>query len=300
VRRLDLASYNGFAHGAGLNLDSGDASFESAIRILDGRYESDNDLVLHNLRVDSTEPGAFSSAFGVSLDLALALLRGPRGDIELTLPVSFDKTEVGVGMGSLIRSALKEALTGALTSPFKLVGGLLPTGSKPASRDAIEFDPGAIGLNATAEKRIMPLIDLLKNRPGLGLTVRGQTAPADERSLAYAVLRDRAVAGEGLPEFEGAGFFARRRLASALRERAEGSAGVLEPADEALLSRYVEAQDVPIERHEALAQARAQSMVDALTSAGAAAGALTIGAPERADAPGVVIDLGLRARDEKD
>jgi hypothetical protein len=297
VRRLDLASYNGFARGAGLNLDSGDASLESAIRILDGRYESDNDLVLHDLRVDATEPGAFSSTFGVSIDFALALLRGPSGDIELAMPVSFDKTGVGVGMGSLIRSALKEAFTGALTSPFKLVGGLLPTGSKSASGDAIAFEPGAIELAATAEKRIVPLIDLLEDRPGLGLTVRGQTAPADEPSLAYAVLRDLAVEGEGLPEREGVGFFARRRLSSALRERASGGAGALEPADEALLSRYVETQDVPIERYEALANARAQSVVDALISAGARADSLTVGAPARAHTPAVVIDLGLRARD---
>jgi hypothetical protein len=300
VRRLDLASYNGFARGAGLNLNSGDASLESAIRILDGRYESDNDLVLHDLRVDTTEPGAFSSAFGVSLDLALALLRGPSGDIQLMIPVSFEESGVGVGTGSIIGSALKEAFTGVLTSPFKLVGGLLPTGSEPASRDAIEFEPGAVELGASAEKRTDRLADLLEERPGLGLTVRGQTAPADEPSLAYAVLRDLAVEGEGLPELEGAGLFARRRLSSALRERAKGGAGPLEPADEALLSRYLEAQDVPIERHEALAQARAQSVVDALISAGATAGSLTVGAPERADTPGVVIDLGLRARDEPD
>jgi hypothetical protein len=75
---------------------------------------------------------------------------------------------------------------------------------------------------------------------------------------------------------------------------------VLEPADEALLSRYVEAQDVPAERHDALAQARAQSVVNALTSAGAPAIALTIGTPKRADAPGVAIDLDLRARSEED
>jgi hypothetical protein len=130
----------------------------------------------------------------------------------------------------------------------------------------------------------------------LGLTLHGQTAVVDEPGLAYAILRDRVVAGDGLPELEGAGFFARRRLASALRERADGGAGALDSADETLLSRYVETQTVPAERHEALAQARAQSVLDALIAAGAPANALTIGAAERTEAPGVVFNFGVRAR----
>jgi hypothetical protein len=296
VRRLDLVGYNGFARKAGMNLHAGDASFESVIQALDGRYKAKNDIVLHDLRVDTTEPGAFSSAFGVSLDFALALLRGPGGDIKLALPVSFDKSGAGVGMASLLGSALKDAFTGALTSPIKLLGRLLPTGAESDSLEGIAFEPGESELGTTAERRIAPFITLLNERPALGLTLHGQTAEVDEPGLAYAILRDRAVSGDGLPELEGAGFFARRRLASALRERAEGGAGVLDSADEALLSRYVETQTVSAERYEALAQTRAQSVLDALITAGAPATALTIGAPKRTEAPGVVFSFGLRAR----
>jgi hypothetical protein len=296
VRRLDLVGYNGFARKAGLNLHAGDASLESVIHVADGRYKANNDFVLHDLRVDATEPGAFSSAFGVSLDFALALLRGPGGDIKLALPVSFDKSGAGVGMATLVRSALKDAFTGVLTSPIKLLGGLLPTGAKPDSLEGIAFESGESELGATAEKRIATFITLLNERPALGLTLHGQTAVVDEPGLAYAILRDRALAGDGLPKLEGAGFFARRRLASALLERADGGAGVLDSADETLLSRYVDMQTVPAERHEALAQARAQSVFDALIGVGAPANALTIGAAERTEAPGVVFNFGLRAR----
>jgi hypothetical protein len=97
-----------------------------------------------------------------------------------------------------------------------------------------------------------------------------------------------------LPEIEGASFFARRRLTSALRERANGEAGALEAEDEALLARYVEAQQVPDARYEALAQARARAVVAAFTSAGAPSGALSIAPAARADEPGVGIGMGLR------
>jgi len=298
VRRLDLAGYDGYARKARLHVDSGDASLESKLKIRDGRVKADNDLILHDLRVDSTTPGAFTETFGLSLDVALALLRGPRGDIDLALPVTIDKGGAGIGMAALIRSAFQEALKGALTSPLKLVGGLLPRGSAPASLEPIAFESGAAELDAMARKRIAPLVDLLKDRPDLGFTVSGQTAPEDEPGLALAMLQDRAVAGEGLPPLEGAGFFARRRLTSALRERAEGGEGRLDAADEALLSRYVAAQQVPKERYEALATARAQSIVDALSAAGAPAGALTVGPPGSADAPGVVVELALRAPEQ--
>jgi hypothetical protein len=299
VSRLDLVGYNGFARKAGLNLRAGDASLESAIQIADGHYETDNDLVLHGLRADATDPDAFSSVFGVSLDVALALLRGPGGNIELALPVSFDKSGTGVGMATLVRSAFKNALTGVLTSPIKLLGGLLPTGAKARSLEGIAFEPGESDLGAGAKKSVAAIIALLEERPTLGLKLHGQTAAIDEPGLALAILRDRAVAGDGLPEIEGAGFFARRRLASALRERAEGGAGVLEPADEALLSRYVAAHTVPDERHEALARARAESVLAALIAAGAPAGALAIGSAERAEAPGVTFAFGLRARGDE-
>ncbi len=298
VRRLALAGYEGFARKAGLHVNSGDASLDSKIEIRNGNVAADNDLLLHNLRVDSTNPSAFTATFGISLDVALALLRGPRGDIELALPVTIGKGGAGVGIASVIRSALQEALKGALTAPLKIVGGLLPRGSQPASLEPIEFEPGAVELSASARKRIAPLTDLLKDRPELGFTLSGQSAPIDERSLALAVLQDRAVAGEGLPALEGAGFFARRRLASALRERAEGGAARLDPADEALLARYVDAQRVPTQRYDALATARAQAVANALSAAGAPEGALTIGAPETADAPGVVVELTLRAPDQ--
>jgi len=295
VSRLDLVGYNGFARKAGLNLRAGDASLESVIQVADGHYKTKNDLVLHGLRADATDPDAFSSVFGVSLDVALALLRGPGGNIELALPVSFDKSGTGVGMTAVVRSALQNALTGLLTSPIKILGGLLPRGAKAEALEGIAFEPGESELGADAKKSVAAIIDLLKERPTLGLKLHGQTAAVDEPGLAYAILRDRAVAGDGLPEIEGAGFFARRRLASALRERAEGGAGVLDAADEALLSRYVAAQTVPAERHEAFARARAQSVLDALIAAGAPAGALAIGTAGRAEAPGVTFEFGLRA-----
>jgi hypothetical protein len=175
---------------------------------------------------------------------------------------------------------------------------LLPSGAKPDSLERVAFEPGESELGAKAEKSIATVVALLEERPALGLTLHGQTAAVDEPGLAYAILRDRAVDGDGLPELEGAGFFARRRLASALRERADGGAGALEPADETLLARYVETQSVPAERHEALAQARSQAVLDALVAAGAPANALEIGAAERAEAPGVIFEFGLLARAE--
>jgi len=298
VRRLDLAGYEGFARKAGLHVDSGDASLDSKIEIRDGNVAANNDLLLHDLRLDSTNPGAFTATFGISLDVALALLRGPRGDIELALPITIGKGGAGVGIASVIRSALQEALKGALTAPLKIVGGLLPRGSQPASLEPIEFEPGAVELSASARKRIAPLVDLLKDRPELGFTLSGQSAPVDERGLALAVLQDRAVAGEGLPALQGAGFFARRRLASALRERAEGGEGRLDADDEALLARYADVQQVPTQRYDALATARAQTVASALSAAGAPQGALTIGPPETADTPGVVVELALRAPDQ--
>jgi hypothetical protein len=71
---------------------------------------------------------------------------------------------------------------------------------------------------------------------------------------------------------------------SALADRGRGEPGPLEPEDQALLARYLEATPVAAERYADLARRRAESARDLLASAhGVAAERLTI---ETAPAPG--------------
>ena len=56
------------------------------------------------------------------LDLALALLRDPQGDIALPIPIEYGAQGASANIGTILLGALRAAITGAVTSPIKALG----------------------------------------------------------------------------------------------------------------------------------------------------------------------------------
>lgn len=297
LQRVALPPYDPFARQAGWRIASGRTSLQSALRIEGEGYQVRNELVLHQLELHSTKPGAFAAGFGLSLDLALALLRDGEGDITLEVPVSWQGDAVGLGLGSLLARALSEAIQGAITSPLRMVGAVIPGGGDSPSAKPLEMEPGSSELDEESRARLVRVAELLAERPALALALHGLAASEDGPYLARALLTQLAVEGGDFPDLEDAGFFARRRVEQALRERAADRPGELAAEDEALLERYVAAQPVPRERELALAQARAESVREELIAIGAPPASLRIEEPQRGDTPGVMLVLAQRGEE---
>jgi hypothetical protein len=291
LERLALPPFNSYASGAGYSV-AGEASLASTLRMRGESYQADSQLVLHQLRVDAQKAGDFEGRFGVPIDLALALLRDPQGDIRLPIPVRVDESGAGLDVGAVVGGALRQALTGALASPLKMVGAVLPGGGGKPSLDPLACVPGGDALAPDAQARLAPLADLLTQRPALGFRLAGRTGPGDRPVVAEQILVERALAGEDLPEVEDAGFLARRRVTGALAARGRGEGEELSAEDQALLARYVAAVAIPPERLAALARRRAELVRDALASAhGIEPGRLEISEPAEADAPAVLLEF---------
>jgi hypothetical protein len=295
LNNLLLLPYAPFAREAGWIVRSGESTLNSKIGIRGDRYEVRNDLVLHDLDVGQDDPSQFAAAFGVPLDVALALLRDPFGDIELSIPVDVSGEGVGVDLPTIVASSLREALAGALLSPFKIVGVLLPDGGGPVSFEPIAFAPGASELSGDVAKHVKRLAKLLRERPRLGLTLVGHSAPDDRPELARAILREKALTGDDFPEVDGDGLLARRRVVAALRDPDGERLAELDPDDRDLLTRYVAAQPVSEERLDALASARANAVREALLRGRVGADVVRVGDPEAADEAGVALKLTTRA-----
>jgi len=296
LKRLALAPFNPYATSAAGYRLGGAASLETSFRMRGQRYDAKNRITLHKLDVSSQDPADFEKRFGVPLDVALALLRDPGGNISLTVPVQVDEKGTSTGVGSIVAGALRQALVGALTSPLKMlgavgsgIGGLLGGGGVPT----IATEPGASEPKEGQDERYEGLVRLLAERPQLALRLRGRTGDADRPLVAQRILAEQIEAGQGLPAIaDGAGFLARRRISNALEERARGKEGALEPEDEQLLGRYVAAVQVSDERLAALARARAEAVrAQAVSEFGIAPGRLAIGDPAPAGDPGVVLEL---------
>ncbi len=265
IERLPLPRFSALAEqAAGYKLHAGSLSLDSAMTVREQRYEAGSTVVLHDLEISSTEPGAFRRVFGMPLDLALALLRDAGGDIELSLPLVVDQGRAEVGLPALIASTLREALVGALTSPLKLMGAVFD-GGEGGQAQGVEVEPlacvpGQALLEPDEFERLTSLIALLEQRPALALRLRGSLGPADREGLARQALIDRVAAGEDLPDLDGSGWFAPGRVAAALASHGHAAADALDADDQGLLLRYVEAEPIGAEELDALARRRAEAL----------------------------------------
>ncbi|MFN2427567.1 MAG: DUF748 domain-containing protein, partial [Candidatus Binatia bacterium] len=304
LQKLDLPMFSPYASGAGASLDTGQASVKTRVKLRGATMQLDNDLVLRKFGVSLRDPSSFDRSFGMPIDLALALLRDPAGDIKLTIPVKFDEKGAQVSMGTVIASALRAALLGAVTAPLKLLGaafgggGGSEGGAPNLSIAPVRSAAGGAELAEDAASRADGLAKLLAQRPAMGLVLRGRTGPEDRPLVAEQMLIERIKAGDGLPDLEGAGFFARRRISEALLARDKAAApkkkaDPLSSEDQVLYDRYVAGVDVPAARLDALAKLRAEKFRDLLVARTVAAKRLSVGDREAEGEPAVVI--GLRA-----
>jgi hypothetical protein len=297
LRRLALRPLNPYAQSAAGYQLGGDATLKTRVELRGARTTTRNDVVLHKLDVKSRDPGDFERRFGVPLDVALALLRDPAGNISLSVPVTVDEKGASTGVGAIVAGALRQALVGALTSPFKMLGAVASGVGGLVGGDGgiapLASEPGEEALADGQRERIEQLGELLAERPQLALRLRGRAGEADRPGLALRMLTERVQAGDGLPELdEGAGFLARRRITGALGRQARGEADELDPEDQSLLDRYVAAVEVPPERFEALARVRAEHARElAVAEHGLDADRLVLGEPAEPGDPGVVVEL---------
>ncbi len=298
LERLPLAQFTPYlASAADLRIPKGQLSLDTKASFsrsgAAGKVETR--VTMHELAI-AGGPNAIAVA-GMPLDFALALLRDPEGKIELPIPLEYDEQGASVGIGAVLLGALRAAITGAVTSPIKALGVLMPEGgAAEISFAPVRFAAGDASPPADAAEALAPLAALLTQRPGLGLALVGHAGPEDRLPLAERILIERVTGDMDLPALEDAGFFPRRRVRAALEDRGRGEAGALAAEDQLLLARTLEATAVAPERYADLARRRAESLRDLLATAHALAPArLAVETSAEPAAPGVVPELRVGA-----
>jgi len=305
LERLPLPPLNPYAVAAGYRVREGDASLDTAIRVDGDTWRLDNGLVLHDLRLSRvSEAARLDHVIGMPVDLAVALLKDLGGDISLAIPMSFDPDGMRVSLATVLRDALRGAIAGAVTSPLKVMGAAIDFGrgvaaDDPLKLDPLRFRPGTAELAADMAEPVEALAFMLERHPALGVVLRGSADPeADRDGLALRILAERAAAGQDMPEadVEGAGFIDRLRLGSALGDHAGGEPLELEGDRRALLEAWKRTVEVPAERLDALARARAEAARRALLT-GHDVDPARVRAAEAAERDGPVVRIDFEAVD---
>jgi hypothetical protein len=285
------------AEASGYWVEDGEMTLTAKLGMSPQLIEVDGDVELLKLSINEVQAGTFEEEFGLSLDLALALLRDPAGRVGFPIPVKLDESGAGASMAPIVAAVLRQAIVGALTSPLKGLGMGLEMVMGGGDRRAkgmqltpISLAPGAIQPGSSDEAALDAASKILDERPGLSLVLHGTSGPADDRALAERILIEAVQEDQDLPPVS-AGFLQKRRLVGALKDRGRGQDDDLDAEDAALLESWIASVEVTDGRREGLSRERAEAARTLLVGErGVPEGRVAAGDPLPGE-PGVLIQL---------
>ena len=196
VKGVDLVAFSPYSGKyAGYNIDKGKLSLNVAYKLENKQLTADNRLFIDQLtfgdKVESPD------ATTLPVNLAIALLKNNRGEIDLNLPISGSLDDPEFSIGGLVVKVILNLFVKAVTSPFALLGSMFGGGEELSN---IEFGPGRSTVNETAAKRLDSLAKALKERDSLKLEITGRADPETDKEGIKRVAIDRAVKAEKLKD----------------------------------------------------------------------------------------------------
>lgn len=154
---------------AGREIASGKLDLFLVYRLEDGDLVGENQIVMRDFELgDKVEhPGASSLPLG----LAVALLKGPDGTIDIDLPVRGNVNEPSFRYGRVVGEALVNLIVKIVASPFTLLGKLV--GVEADELEFIAFQDGRADLTPPEQEKVAKLAEALALRPELAIEIYG-------------------------------------------------------------------------------------------------------------------------------
>ena len=182
-----FSPYSGQA--VGRKLGQGWFSLNSDFKVEAGELDASNKILIDQMelgdRVDSPD------AIRLPLSLAISLLKGPNGEMDLSLPLSGDLYDPSIGLGQIIRTAVVGLITNVAAAPFKMLSSLVG-GDTDISQ--VAFAAGSPDLSPDAILTLDTLAAALQKRPQLRLRTIASLSEDDLILLASTALREQLLA----------------------------------------------------------------------------------------------------------
>ncbi len=193
IEMTSLSPYSG--KFAGRMIKSGRLSANLKYRIENARMIGNNRIIADNLRLGKRVKSR--SAVDLPLDLAIDLLQGPNGRIDIALPVAGNLNDPEFSFGPLIWEAFKALIRKTVAAPFRAIGALF--GGKSKAPDLVEFDAGSTEILPPEKEKLKKLAEAMQMRPGLKLVIQGLYSPdADGEELREFSVRRAVVTRLGI------------------------------------------------------------------------------------------------------
>lgn len=173
--------YIGYKTSKGkMNLD---INYNVAGRNLDSQNKAFLDQFTLGEKVESED------ATSLPVGLAISLLQNRQGEIKLNIPVKGNLDDPKFSVGGVVIQVIVNLIAKAATSPFALLGSLIPSGT---DIQHIIFSPGMSELSEEVLAKLGVVTDILYDRPGLKMEIAGRISPVEDRkALARLAMTNR-------------------------------------------------------------------------------------------------------------
>jgi uncharacterized protein involved in outer membrane biogenesis/outer membrane protein OmpA-like peptidoglycan-associated protein len=278
---------------AGYGIQKGKLTFDVRYQVENRKLSAENHLILDQLtfgeHVDSP------TATKLPVLLAVALLKDVHGVIDIRLPIGGSLDDPKFSVGGLIIRVIVNLLTKAATAPFALLSAAFGKGEELST---LTFAEGSATIGPEAQQRIATLAKALADRPALKLNIGGRADPVTDRDALRHAAVENAMKREKMKSLvkEGAAPASIDQVAIGAEERVQwlkeayreaplpdrprnvlGMLKDVPPAEmEAMLLANAKVDD---EALRLLANARAQSVKNAIAATGVPAERLFVVAP---------------------
>jgi len=169
-----LSPYSG--KYAGYKTDKGKLQLDLSYRIEGRHLESSNKVFLDQFTLGEAVDSPDATSLPVSL--AIALLKNRAGEIHLDIPVEGQLDDPEFSVAGVVLQVIVNLVTKAATSPFALLGALIPEG---VDIEYIPFDAGSAELNDEALSKLEVVTNVLQDRPGVNMDLVGHVVPEQDR-----------------------------------------------------------------------------------------------------------------------
>lgn len=191
LRELALPVFSPYSGKAvGRKVGSGWFTIDTDLQVNSGDMEASNLIKIDQMELgDSVDS---PDAINLPLSLAISLLKGSDGVMNLELPLTGDLYNPSIGVGQIIRTAVSGLIRSVAMSPFSMLSGLV---GSDADLSKVEFAPGSTALSPKMTEILEALGSALQKRPELTLSLTPALSDEDLVVLANPQLEAPSEAG---------------------------------------------------------------------------------------------------------
>lgn len=178
VKGVELTPFSPYAGKyAGYAIEKGKLSVDVRYHIENRQLAAENNLFLDQLtfgeRVESPD------ATTLPVQLAVALLKNSKGEIDLHLPIGGSLDDPQFSLGEVVGKVIGNLIWKTVSAPFAFLASLF--GGEGEALGWLEFEAGRATVPAAGADKLKTLAKALTEKPGIDLEISGRADPASDR-----------------------------------------------------------------------------------------------------------------------